>query len=104
MSTTDRIYVGQNSLRIRMKVGQDITDANTLQIGYKDPGGNIAYWTATEEDATAGIIYYDVVNTSELDEDGVWSFWAKVTFSDARVGLGLVNEVNIFTEGSVLLS
>ena len=104
MSTTSRIYVGQNSLRIRMKVGQDITDANALQIGYTDPQGNSANWTATEEDATAGIIYYDVVNTTELDEDGVWKFQAKITFSDGRIGYGLVNEVNIFDVGAVLLT
>jgi len=94
-----KIYVGQYSLQIRLTTGVDITSASALLVKYKKPDGTEGSWTATEYDATTGVIYYDFTKASELDQAGTWTFWAHVTFSDDRVAMGEPVTEKIYSEG-----
>ena len=95
------IYVGQDALQIKLTCGQDITSALTLGVGYRKPDGTIGRWTAAEHTAATGIITYDLTASTELDQAGVWRFWAYVEFSDGREATGDVIEQTITTVGDV---
>lgn len=82
------IYVGQYSLRIKLTCGQEITSAASLGIGYKKPDGTIGRWSGTSSDDATGEIYYDLESSSNLDQAGLWHFWAYVEFSDNREANG----------------
>lgn len=85
---TTNIYVGQSELRITLTANVDITDALDLQIRYKKPSGAVGHWTATEQTAATGVIYYDLIDENDLDESGTWTFWPYVTFADGRSAPG----------------
>lgn len=94
-----KIYLNQDSLRIQLTTGVDITGASTTEIRFKKPvSGDSSAWTATVGDPGAGAIYFDLTGT-ELDEVGTWTFWAYVTFSDGRSAPGEPVKVTVYTEG-----
>jgi hypothetical protein len=93
-----KIYLNQDSLRIQLTTGVDITGATTTKIKYKKPSEATGDWDATVEDVGAGSIYYDLTGT-ELDEVGTWTFWAYVTFADTRSAPGEPVKVTVYTEG-----
>ena len=94
-----KVYLNQNSLRLKVDTSVDITGATTRLIKYKKPDGTAGQFIATEEaPATAGVIYYDFVST-ELDQEGPWTMWSYVTFSDARSAPGEPFKVIVYVEG-----
>lgn len=98
----NKIYSKQESLRIRLTTGVDIAEATTTKIKYRKPDGTKGEWGAEVEDATKGIIYYDVkktVSEADIDQAGVWKFWAYITFSDGRSAPGKVVKERIYSEG-----
>jgi len=94
-----KIYKGQTALTIRLTVGQDITDAQALAIKYRKPSGLTGSWTATAVDETNGQIGYTMADVNQLNEVGLWTFWAYVTFSDAKVAAGEPVEKWVYDEG-----
>jgi hypothetical protein len=65
-------FVGTVGYRIRLKLGPDAAiGSDPVAIRYQKPGGATGTWTATIEDATEGIIYYDTTS-GDLDESGWW--------------------------------
>ena len=95
------IFKDQTSLRIRLTTSVDITSASVLRVKYRKPSGTLSYFTATEEIALTGVIYYDFA-TDDLDESGVWTFWAFVTFSDGRSADGEAINVQVYEPGTVV--
>lgn len=93
-----KIYAGQD-VKVRLTVGQDITGASVKKIKYRKPGGTEGSWNATVEDAENGIIYYDVQD-EDIDESGVWTFWAYITFADGRSAPGESITRNFYREGT----
>lgn len=94
-----RIHKGQTKLRITLTCGENITGATPCLIKYKKPSGAQGYWTATISNAATGVIYYDVQQTSELDEEGAWTVWAHITFEDGKVAAGDPVKMAVYTEG-----
>ena len=94
-----RIYKGQSALTIRLTVGQDITSANPVLVKYKKPSGVEGSWTASIADATEGTISYTMADTDQIDEIGLWTFWAHVTFADGKVAPGEPVEKWVYDEG-----
>ena len=78
-----KIYKGQTAVTVQLTVGRDITDATAL-IKYRKPGGTTGSWSAEITDAEKGIIRYRVAGPDDLDEAGVWVFWADITFSTGK--------------------
>lgn len=96
-----KIFVGQSALRFEADTNVDITGASATLIKYKKPDDTTGSFTATISDAENGIIYYDVVNTTEIDQAGSWYMWAHVTFSDGRIAQGVTVRVRVFEEGEI---
>ena len=92
------IFNGQDQLRIRLTTSVNITSATVLQVRYRKPDGTLGNWTATEEDPTNGIIFYDV-QSGDIDLAGKWRFWAFVTFSDGRSAPGESVGVIVYKPG-----
>jgi len=57
--------------RITLDTGIDISGYATLQIRYRKPDGTTGCWTATECAYSNECIYYDV-QLGELDQEGEW--------------------------------
>lgn len=95
-----KIYLNQTSLKIRLTTSVDITDARSLKIKYKKPSSQNGELDATEEDATTGVIYYEIKEGSTFfNEVGNWVFWAHVTFSDGRFAAGEPAIIRVYNEG-----
>lgn len=102
MPTSGKIYKNQTALRIRLKTGIDLTDATTVYIKYIKPETQTAgQWTAViDGDASAGIIYFDITLTTQIDEEGVWKWWSYVVFNDGREAPGEMVEERVYPEPS----
>jgi hypothetical protein len=85
-----KIFVDQTSLRIILTTGVVIpSEAITKEIRYRKPDGTTGSLTATVQDPVNGILYYDLtLNSTLLDQEGEWSFWSYVVFSDGRKARG----------------
>lgn len=94
-----KIYKGQDALTIRLTTGQDITDATPVLIKYRKPSGVEGSWTASITTALTGVISYTMADTNQLDEVGLWTFWAHITFSDGKVAAGEPVEKWVYNEG-----
>lgn len=97
----DIIYLNQDKLRIRVtNFGHDISSAQTVLIKVKKPNGTIMSFTATVEDASNGIFYYDLPDGSTLiNEMGLWKTWGHVTFNDGREAAGRPFPFMVYEEG-----
>lgn len=91
-------FEGQSAVKIRLLNLGNLSDATTILIKYKKPDGTIGQWTATVENITAGIIFYNLLSTEPLTV-GTWTFWASVTFSDGRIGIGEPKNVVVKAQG-----
>ena len=95
-----KTYKLQTALKIRLTCGQDITGATVKRVKYRKPDGTGGYWDATVEDAESGIIYYDLQSDDDdLDQEGLWTFWAYITFSDGRSAPGEPIQKFFYSEG-----
>ena len=98
-----KIYAGQSALKIRVTTGIDINSAPSVKIKWRKPDPIKKYidgeFDAEIEDASNGIIYYDIKNSQQIDRAGEWKFWAYVTFPDGRSAPGDPAIVKIFEEG-----
>ena len=96
------VFSGQTALRIRITDLGDLTDADEIVIKYKlnTRTATEAEWTATVEDLTTGIIYYDLTDEDEL-EAGTYSVWPHITWADGRISIGTANKLEIKQEGLI---
>lgn len=96
------IFKNQNALRFEAQVNVDLTGATVTQINYKKPSGTTGSFTTTIEDASNGIMYYDVIDTDELDEAGTWIMQAFVAFEDGRSAYGLSVKVVVYDKDIII--
>jgi hypothetical protein len=94
------IYVGQSALRIRLLLNVDITGAQETLIKFSKPSGETGEWNAEVESDSEGIIYYDLLEPSDLDEAGDWVFWGSVQFEDGRIAPSRAIVVKVRIEGT----
>jgi len=91
-------FNGQSDLDFTLNVGVDITSALSTVIKYIKPSGGTGSFTAAIQD-NSGIIYYSCVN-GDIDEYGLWTFWAYITFSDGRSAPGKPFKITFKEEGT----
>ena len=82
------IYKNQTSLRIQLTTNVNISGSTSKTIDYRSPRGTTGSWIALVSSTSDGVIYRDIVNSTDLFEAGYWKFRAHVIFSDGRVGYG----------------
>lgn len=93
-----KIYIDQSNLKITAETGVTVTGATETFIKFFKPDG-----TAGQFDATivgTQDIEFDFSEPSELDQAGVWIFWAKITFAGGRKAPGEPERVQVFIEGT----
>jgi len=91
-------HIGQTNLRIELETNQTVT-GGTLKIKYIKPSGKTGSFAATINGSDDSKIYYDADTATDLNEHGVWIFWAHVVFADTTVGIGTAVEQTIKAEG-----
>lgn len=74
-----KVYTSDFGTVVDLDVGEDISDATTLQIKAKKPSGATTTWTATLE-GTSTVRY--VLESGDLDQDGIWLLQARVVSPD----------------------
>jgi len=93
-----KIYKNQTKLRITRNVGIDLTNGQSFKIKFIKPDNSEGFFNAAKLDSTH--IYYDVTQSSDLDQSGVWKFWAFVTFADGTYAAGEPIKKIIYDEGN----
>lgn len=93
-----KVYKGQTAVTITATVKQDVTGATCL-IKYKKPSRDTGSFAATIITAATGVIRYTASSISDLDESGIWTFWAHITFSDGTIAAGEAYTRTIYAEG-----
>jgi len=91
-----KIYVGQSALTLKLDTEVDLDTATSPRIYYLKPSGTTGYWTGTVTETTK--IQYEVADTLQLDETGLWTFWAYALF-DTKVIYGEAAEKFVFSPG-----
>jgi hypothetical protein len=96
-----KIYIGQTALQFKATLGIDITGATVTQIKYIKPDVDATEgaWDAVVEDASTGVIYYNVVDADVLDEEGVWVLWGYVTLASGKSVPGEPFKKRVYVEG-----
>lgn len=95
-----KIFDIQSALRIKLTASVSIVGATTKEIKWKKPNASSGAWSATVEDATTGVIYYDLVTPLGAGDKGYWYFWTYIVFSDGRVASGDPIKKYIYEEGT----
>jgi len=90
-----KVYVGEVGLKIKVNTGVDLTNATSTLILVEKPDGTKVDWTATIEDASNGIIYYET-QSGDLNQSGIYYIQAKVTFSDGDTLFGERAELIVY--------
>ena len=92
-----KIYVDQESLRLTLQTGVDISGSSARAIKFLKPDqSTTGSWDATVTGTED--LYYDF-DGSELDVSGEWTFWAFVTFGDGRTAPGEPVFMKVYEEG-----
>lgn len=91
-----KIYTTQTDLTITLNTGKNITGATSVKIAYKNPKGILGEWTATIEDATAGIITYNIIEPLAIEK--TWTIWAKITDSSGLISIGEPSNFVVYKE------
>ena len=92
-----KIYAGQD-YKIQLTTGQDITNAQSVKIKYKNPSGVLGEWTSTIQNALTGVINYDVLAVNNIIV-GTWVVWAKITSENGSFLIGESSSFTIYKEG-----
>ena len=100
MMADEQIYVGQESLEMRLDTNIDISVASELKIKYKKPSGTSGEFVGVLF-GTTSVKYIFLDGEDELDEPGTWLFWAWAEMADGREIPGKPVEIYIKTEGTL---
>lgn len=93
-----KVYKRQTALTIWLYTKEDISES-FARIKYKKPSGALGFWNAEIVDAANGVIKYDISSTDDLDESGLWTFWAEILFFTNTFALGEPATEYIYNEG-----
>ena len=91
-----KVFVGQTKLTIRLETGSLLVDVDVALIKYKKPNNVEGNWTAT---VSGKDIFYDIATINDLDINGVWEFYAHITYVNSTIIMGEVSKLQIFKEG-----
>lgn len=93
-----KIYVGQTDLTIQLTTGKDITNAQSVNIKYKNPLGVLGEFTASVVTASTGTIKYDVLSVNDINAHGTWTLWAKIVDFQGLISIGEPTTMTVYKE------
>jgi hypothetical protein len=94
---TGKIRTSQDKLTIELDTCLDLTSGvSSVEIEYKKPDNSTGSWVASIVDKTK--ISYTLADEEFLDQEGSWSFKARVNFSDNTTASGLVYTEVVYGE------
>ena len=82
------MIVGATDQVITVNVDKDITGYSTALIKYIKPNKTTGQFTATVTSAVNGVLSYPIQSASNIDIAGDWVFWAHITYSNGKIGIG----------------
>ena len=98
MADPRKVYVGEISKRIKVKVSISLANLSSATLYVEKPDGSTAVsWVASVlGDSADGWIYYDTI-TADLDVAGVYRLYTKLVFADGRIYYGERTTFNVYT-------
>ena len=93
------IYVGQESLLMKLNTNIDLSGASSVKIKYRKPDATEGSWTGTVSGTYVTKAF--IADEGELDTAGNWVFWSWATMADGRTIPGKPVEYYIKLEGRV---
>lgn len=94
-----KIYVGQESLEIRLDTGIDLTSALSVTMKYTKPDGTTGSWLANVYNTT-WVQKIFINDANELDIPGTWILWSWANMSDSRSIPGEIVKYYVYGEGT----
>jgi len=91
-----KIYVGQSALTFKLDTGVNLSTATSPRIYYLKPSGATGYWAGTVTETTK--MQYEVADTLQLDEAGLWTLWTYALFG-SKVIYGEIVRQLVFSPG-----
>ncbi len=97
MADPSKVYVGEISKRIKVKVGISLANLSTATLYVEKPDGSTAVtWNANRLGAAEnGWIYYDTVD-GDLNVAGVYRLYSGVIYADGREFFGERTTFNVY--------
>ncbi len=91
-----KIFVGQTKLTINLDTGSLLSGVDVARIKYTKPDATTGEFVAT---VSGSSIFYNIVNASEIDAEGIWSFYAHITYLDTKIIIGEVDKIRVYNPG-----
>lgn len=95
------IHQYQDALILTGNAGQDISTASEVKMGYEKPDGTQSSWEASIYNSNY-IRKTMVVGGEELDQVGLWKFWAEITYSNGSKVYGKPYALYVYAKGQIL--
>lgn len=100
-----QVFKNQTALQIKLITGINLTNVRNItptgaKIKYRKPDATEGEWEAFIDNAEFGSIFYDVQNTTDLDQVGEWVLWSHITFLDGRSAPGATTTLQVIDEGT----
>ena len=92
------IFKNQTKLDITLNILSDISDVVTALIKFKKPNGVRGEFVATI-DTGAQTISYTITDPSDIDINGIWVFWAHLTYTNGDIIFGEASDQMVNLEG-----
>ncbi len=99
-SIMNTVYAKQTALRLIVDTAVELENKDTCEIRFCKPDGTNGSFPATLLSESTSLIYYDIINETDLDISGWWKFWAYISFSDGRTAYGKTVKIFIADEGT----
>lgn len=92
------IFKNQTKLDITLNILSDISDVVTALIKFTKPNGVRGEFVATI-DTGEQTISYTITSEDDIDINGIWVFWAHLTYTNGDVIAGEASDQMVNLEG-----
>lgn len=96
-----KVYTTQSKLVLYVNLGTNLLEASSVRIAGTNPSGVAIspMKTATIEDATKGLVSYQVLET-DFTVAGTWTLWTYVSYVGGTWAYGEPFPFNVYTAGN----
>ncbi len=92
------IFKNQTKLDITLSILSDISDVVSALIKFRKPNGVQGEFVATIDTGEQSISY-TVTSENDIDINGIWVFWAHLTYTNGDVIAGEASDQMVNLEG-----
>jgi len=95
----EKLYEKDTGVQILLECETDVSDAESYKIYYTKPDKTTGSVPASLALDTTDEVYFVIVDSSFLNQSGVWKFWAWVYWAADSIGRGDPARQRVYKEG-----